>query len=288
MLKCVSILFAIALALANDEPPPAALLRNSSRRNGEYNRYYLYNSQVSGVELAPSQNSNLLNYYGKTVVVIHGYMESHLTSLNPDLRRELLNNEDVNVIAVDWSIYAAMSLPFAQNAVLSVGDYLANFLMKLNLNPASLHLVGADLGAHIAGVAGRKMGGRVARITGLSPTTSNVRLASTDAVYVEVIHTGTDCPNGIEEKLGHADFYPNGGTCQPGCLDCTCHQNRSWMYFVASIKDNNFNANCCNSKFEKDINACKGTYLPMGNNKLIKMACPTGLYRVNTKDTYPY
>ena len=43
----------------------------------------------------------------------------------------------------------------------------------------------------------------------------------TDADYVDVIHTN-GCSAwkgcfGIPDKCGHADFYPNGGTSQPGC-----------------------------------------------------------------------
>lgn len=44
------------------------------------------------------------------------------------------------------------------------------------------------------------------------------RLDPTDALFVDVIHT---CGGvlGYFSTLGHADFYPNGGTpSQPGCF----------------------------------------------------------------------
>ena len=50
---------------------------------------------------------------------------------------------------------------------------------------------------------------------------SNDRLSKNDASWVDNIHTngGSGLPSlGIYEAIGHADFYPNGGRSQPGCL----------------------------------------------------------------------
>ena len=44
-----------------------------------------------------------------------------------------------------------------------------------------------------------------------------IRLDKSDAGFVDVIHT---CAGymGYKDPIGHADFYPNGGTwVQPGC-----------------------------------------------------------------------
>lgn len=42
-------------------------------------------------------------------------------------------------------------------------------------------------------------------------------LKKTDAVFVDVIHTAAGSA-GCVNALGHADFYPNGGSSpQPGC-----------------------------------------------------------------------
>lgn len=67
--------------------------------------------------------------------------------------------------------------------------------------------------------------GRLGRITGLDPalpgfhllTTDKTRLDSTDALFVDIIHS---CGGvlGFLQPLGSADFYPNAGTAvQPGC-----------------------------------------------------------------------
>jgi len=80
--------------------------------------------------------------------------------------------------------------------------------------------------------------GALGRITGLDPALilfsfhdPTSRLADTDASYVDVIHT---CGGwmGFEKPIGHADFYPNGGSpSQPGCgIDVTCKCCSSWMY----------------------------------------------------------
>ncbi|XP_013183127.1 inactive pancreatic lipase-related protein 1 [Amyelois transitella] len=283
MIRSVFVL-AIALAIAtgdSDDTTP------SFHRNGEFNRYYLYNSRVNGQQMSLTTQSSDIIQGVTTVVIVHGHEESYQTSLNPDLRRELLESQNVNVIAVDWSIIASLSYSLAQNSVLSVGEYMAGFLALQNINPASLHLVGFNLGAHVVGVAGRRLG-RVARITALDPSMSNVRLTSTDANYVEVIHTDGSS-NGLGVQIGHADFFPNGGGSQPGCWgNDACSHNRAWLYFVASIRDNTFNARCCRTIRQKNLDRCRGAYLPMGGNELIKTPCSSGIYRVNTRSSYPY
>jgi len=41
-------------------------------------------------------------------------------------------------------------------------------------------------------------------------------LSIDDADYVDAIHTSKIA--GYDQPIGHADFYPNGGLFQPGCL----------------------------------------------------------------------
>ena len=42
------------------------------------------------------------------------------------------------------------------------------------------------------------------------------RLDESDARYVDVIHTDAGF-YGTDRRGGHTDFYPNGGSHQPGC-----------------------------------------------------------------------
>jgi hypothetical protein len=55
-------------------------------------------------------------------------------------------------------------------------------------------------------------GGFVAQLTGDVGCAN--RLCKSDAQYVDVIHTSS--MYGIVPAIGHADYYPNGGTSQPG------------------------------------------------------------------------
>lgn len=43
-----------------------------------------------------------------------------------------------------------------------------------------------------------------------------MRLSEEDAEFVDVVHTDAG-HYGFIKPIGHADFYPNGGTAQPGC-----------------------------------------------------------------------
>lgn len=78
------------------------------------------------------------------------------------------------------------------------------------------------MGAHVCGFAGKKVRGRINTIIGLDaagvgtvgdPTS---RIDASDAEYVELILT--EIINwAIPAPVGHANFYPAGGTNQPNC-----------------------------------------------------------------------
>lgn len=135
--------------------------------------------------------------------------------------------DDVNVIIVDWG---GGSLPLYSQAAANtrlVGLEVARLVRLLMINPRKVHIIGHSLGAHIAGYAGEKIDG-LGRITGLDPAEPlfqemppEVRLDPTDALFVDVIHTDTKGfykgGLGMEQPVGHVDFYPNGGEYQPGC-----------------------------------------------------------------------
>lgn len=130
---------------------------------------------------------------------------------------------------VDWSDLCFAPLYFAAFGNLrGVGARVAEVLDSMAtqglLNTAQLHLIGHSLGAHVAGVVGERLAaGRVPRITGLDPARPMINLIKTDgrlspddADLVDVIHTSAGSL-GIQNTVGHVDFYPNGGKAQPGC-----------------------------------------------------------------------
>lgn len=80
-----------------------------------------------------------------------------------------LEDNDVNVIVVDWSKLANKNYITAKLGVPDVGTALGqfiNWLVTLGVSYDTVHLVGFSLGAHVVGNAGRETNSRVRRITG--------------------------------------------------------------------------------------------------------------------------
>lgn len=103
-----------------------------------------------------------------------------------------------------------------------------------------------SVGAHIAGLTSNFIKtGKIGRITGLDPTIifymSNNRsrdLDPTDAHFVDVIHTAAGIL-GQWGPSGHADFYVNGGTSQPGCAsDSIIRKYKVLPCTITSIENN--------------------------------------------------
>ncbi|KAF9798366.1 hypothetical protein SFRURICE_016004 [Spodoptera frugiperda] len=130
---------------------------------------------------------------------------------------------------------------------------------------------------------------------GLNPTgrhwgAGSQRLRSTDATYVEVIHTDTfgALSNGIGDPIGHVNFYPNGGKNQPGCVFHSCCHARSFELFAASIKeDNRLKGNRCSSMTQMNLNLCRGGLVELGGIDPSKTG-ESGIYRINTSRRYPF
>ncbi|KAL5015897.1 hypothetical protein ScPMuIL_005486 [Solemya velum] len=173
------------------------------------------------------------NFDGRkpTKFVIHGFTHHAHRQWVQDMITELLRHEDVNVIAVDWENGAGTLYTQATANTRVVGAQTAQLILSLiaNANSSALrtHVIGHSLGAHIAGYTGERVSG-LSRITGLDPaepyfqnTDVRVRLDPSDATFVDVIHTdGSSILSlglGASQAMGHVDFYPNGGSNQPGC-----------------------------------------------------------------------
>ncbi|CAG2197168.1 Lipase member I,Lipase member H-A,Pancreatic triacylglycerol lipase,Lipase member H,Inactive pancreatic lipase-related protein 1,Lipase member H-B,Pancreatic lipase-related protein 2 [Mytilus edulis] len=137
----------------------------------------------------------------KTVFIIHGYNDYATSDLIQDIKYELLIKDDMNVIAVNWQ-YGADNVIYAKSAANTrvvgaiIGELLKNLHSAGQTSYSKIHLVGHSLGAHICGYAGAIVGGRIAKITGLDPAgpcfelkDPVTRLDTSDAHYVEVIHT---------------------------------------------------------------------------------------------------
>ena len=155
-------------------------------------------------------------------IIIHGWNADSTHIFTPMTTEAYLQQGDLNVIAFDWGVAANDSNYLrARNRISSSGQVGARFLDFLVINSLlkyeNVHVVGYSLGAHLAGFIGKNTQyGQIEIIVGLDPAGAffdannpTTRLATTDAIYVEIIHTNGG-GLGIGSPIGHADFLPNG------------------------------------------------------------------------------
>lgn len=209
---------------------PVALLPESPTAVGTL--FKLFNrDQRYGEFISKSSISDKFNEAAGVKFIVHGFLHNANRKWVTDMKDALLRVDDFNVITVDWS--KGNGFPYTQataNAQI-VGAEIAimiRSLMEKGTSIGQVHCIGHSLGSHICGYAGKRFAGELGRITGLDPagpyfesTDPVVRLAPTDAVYVDAIHTDGTCTIkaglGMMQAIGHADFYVNGGLNQPDC-----------------------------------------------------------------------
>ncbi|CAL4066620.1 unnamed protein product, partial [Meganyctiphanes norvegica] len=211
----------------------------------------------------------------QTFVIIHGFLGNVSNPWILQIKNKLLTRSLCNVIAVSWyaGYYYASYWDIAAR-VPHVARVLAQMMNQLitlkGLDASSIHIIGHSLGAHVAGFCAKEISPKVARISGLDPAGPSFRkvgrlhrLDHSDADYVDILHTNGchsylvwDC-FGIDENIGHSDFWPNGGVYQPSCISSSrakhtdtrnssmnfeigdsCHHDMAYWYFLESIDYN--------------------------------------------------
>ncbi|XP_010358677.2 lipase member I isoform X1 [Rhinopithecus roxellana] len=216
------------------------------------------------------------NTQKKTVWLVHGYRPmGSIPSWLQNFVSILLNEEDMNVIVVDWNRGATTfiydrAVKNTRKVAVSLSGHIKN-LLKHGASLDNFHFIGMSLGAHISGFVGKIFHGQLGRITGLDPAGPKFsrklpykRLDYTDAKFVDVIHSNSN-GLGIREPLGHIDFYPNGGKKQPGCPKSIfsgikfikCNHERAVHLFMASLETNcNFISFPCHSYKDYKTSLC--------------------------------
>uniref|UniRef100_A0A182KBZ9 Lipase domain-containing protein n=1 Tax=Anopheles christyi TaxID=43041 RepID=A0A182KBZ9_9DIPT len=190
-------------------------------------------------DLSALRNSTFDPRY-PTRILIHGWLNDWTSDAVRGLAGAYLaKGAAYNVIGIDWSagagtiVYLAARLRVA--AVAAAIAKQIQLLLQAGQHPSQIVLVGHSLGAHVAGLAGKHFQSepKLAAIIALDPAgpmfggdQRSERVDAQDAEYVEVIHTNKGWL-GHSDALGQADFYPNGGQSQPGCLTNTCSHNTS-------------------------------------------------------------
>ncbi|XP_015439830.1 PREDICTED: pancreatic triacylglycerol lipase-like [Dufourea novaeangliae] len=268
-----------------------------------FHLYTKYNTEVSQ-PLNPNDTAGLRNTYfdarKPTKIITHGYQDSDMDEAVTAIRDAFLKHGDYNVITVDWGSIAKKNYITASDQVLPVGKYLASlisFLQTQGMSLDQLTLVGHSLGAHVVGLAGHNVGGNVKFIVALDPALPNFphrnddnKLRRIDAKYVLVIHTNGG-GFGYETTIGHIDFYPNGGSLQPGCLSnaqVACSHSRSHQYYAESINSaRGFWAVQCNNQYDFYNGECKShAKVLMGGVEPDYRA--TGVYYLETNSKAPF
>ncbi|CAG9860274.1 unnamed protein product [Phyllotreta striolata] len=217
------------------------------------------------------------------MIMIHDFTANGYTGWIKHLSLSILENAiDYNLVSVDWQRGAEapfdQAIANARLVALEINILLKELKEKMNYSLDNVHVIGHGVGAHIAGYVGA-IHSKIKKITGLDPSGPrfqgmpyNVKLNPRSAKYVQVIHTDFyhTKSQGINESLGHSDFYVNGNEEQPGCSENStvgeltslergslnegeilpgCSHKRAFKYFIESISSKNctFQGIRCNS-----------------------------------------
>ncbi|KAJ8928297.1 hypothetical protein NQ314_019152 [Rhamnusium bicolor] len=221
-----------------------------------------------------------------TLLIIHGWTGDSTAEVNIGVRKAVLAKHDINVFVIDWGPAAKRNYAAAKWVVSDIGEYIADFLKTLvstyHLKISRVACVGFSLGAHVCGNVGESLNGQLGHIVGLDPASplflilkKSGRLDSSDAKFVQVIHTSTTIS--FATSIGHADYFPNGGVKQPGCGDIIyqkCSHHRAHKYYTESISTNGkkFVSKRCSGYIDYTFGSCKS-----------KIKSLMGDYKIDTK-----
>ncbi|KAM8705769.1 hypothetical protein ACLKA7_010124 [Drosophila subpalustris] len=256
-------------------------------------------------------------------IAIHGWTGKSSHCYNAALKDAYLSRGNFNVIIMDWSRQAIDIRYYRVSKQLkSIATSLAKFLRFLHDNTGmpygSVYLVGHSAGTHISGLTGKLFkapGQRLGAIIALDPAGltqlalgPTERLAPTDALYVESIHTDvTFFGNPQGNGLSQAAFFVNWGRGQTHCpnatateLDFACDHFSAVYYFAESVRrPKSFGALRCDSLKSVLTATCSCKSATSSNHKTL--TCPAeafmggdpaipkkGIYYLSTRSKPPF
>lgn len=287
------------------------LARNERAKNQDV-RFYLFTklNPLKGHEITcdneedeeESRGSSNFKSRRPTRFIIHDWREDYRHKSVSKITEAWLSRGSYNIIGVDWPQACVFLYPTARKAVHDVGDKVGTMIRclqrKYDMSMDTLHVIGFGLGAHVAGHAGKAVGGRqIHTIIGLDPSKllfkaskRHERLSDTDAYYVEVVHTNGDYL-GFREPIGTSDFYVNGGMSQPGCgilsFD-TCSHDRAIIYYTEAITLRNYGSLQCRDFKSAITRDCGRTFSKVRIGSSKNSARAEGSYYVPIHSHSPY
>ncbi|XP_026750752.2 pancreatic triacylglycerol lipase-like [Galleria mellonella] len=189
------------------------------------------------------------HYTGKDhlIIYLHGFTDDPGQASFKAVREALYKRGLDNVLALDGGHLINWLYLRSTTYVRFLGEKLGEVLAAMvhsGVKPETIHVIGHSLGSQIASFTGKTFtnltGLHIGRITALDPAgpcfaqvEPDLRIQSSDAEYVDVIHTNAGIA-GMEEPVGDADYYPNGGSEQTDCVRATCSHSRAWQLFAES------------------------------------------------------
>lgn len=226
-------------------------------------QYYLYTRRtqekpelINTLKRESLYNSQF-NRAHPTKVVVHGFGGGRNLSPSTDMRDAYFYRGNYNVFIVDYGTLVKepciKQMEWGPRFCALCVAHLVKYLGRhpRGVRAEDVHVIGYSIGAHIAGLVANfldpEQDGKLGRITGLDPTivfysghNKSRDLDPDDAHFVDVLHTNSGIL-GQWGPNGHADFYINGGSSQPGCASDTifktlaCDHTKVTPYFIESI-----------------------------------------------------
>ncbi|XP_065216339.1 phospholipase A1 member A-like isoform X2 [Planococcus citri] len=212
-------------------------------------KFTLYSMPSQNITWDASQNVKITPYFDPelpTQILISSRLQSEKAFQPAELAFTYgIRGNKMNVISVNWDDYA--NCFYLQNVIGTVpelativSDMIKNTLVGMNgMDYDKLRLTGFGFGAHIAGLAARKLPKKPARITALDPSGllfsllgENYRLKKGDAKFIDVIMTNRGV-FGMQQLVGDINFLPSGGRIQKACENKTLIQKNTCSHRLA-------------------------------------------------------